>query len=61
MAVRARISIRSSDGIDAIGQGAEGAWSNSISGLVGKMEKEEKEAMRSGIVPEKRAVGGRAG
>ena len=61
-AVRARISISISDGIDPIGQGAaaEGRepW---ISGLVGKMEKEEKEAMRSGIVPEKATGGGGAG
>lgn len=59
-AVRARISIISSDGIDAIGQGAEGE-PNSISGLVGTMEKEENEAMRSGIVPVKRTDGGGAG
>lgn len=60
-AVRARISISSSDGIDAIGQGAERGGPNSLSGLVGKMEKEENEAMRSGIVPEKRSGGGGAG
>lgn len=59
-AVRARISISISDGIDPIGQGAEGG-EPSISGLVGKMEKEEKEAMRSGRVPEKATGGGRAG
>lgn len=61
-AVRARISISISDGIDPIGQGAaaEGRepW---ISGIVGKMEKEEKEAMRSGIVPEQATGGGGAG
>lgn len=60
-AVRARISISISDGSEAIGQGAERGGSNSLSGFVGKMEKEENEAMRSGIMPEERTGGGRAG
>lgn len=58
-AVPARISTSSSDGIDAIGQRGEGG-KPSIPGLVGRMGKEEKEATRSGIVPEM-TTGGEAG
>lgn len=57
IAVWARISISISDGIDPIGQGAKGG-EPSISGLDGKMEKEEKEAMRSGIGREDANGGG---
>lgn len=59
-AVRARISISISDGIDPIGQGAKEGEA-SISGLVGKMGKGEKEAMRLGIVLEDANCGGGAG